>query len=364
MRQLKFLDLQYYNSTLANPMQEAIAELLDSGNFIKGEAVHEFAKQFINFQDVKYGVPCGNGTDALEIIFKSLYLKENSTVIVPNNTFIATAEAVVNAGHNVQICDFDDSTQNMCPIRLKHLCDTKKIDAVIFVHLYGNTSGIREVSKICKQNNIPLIEDCAQAHGAKNTNITVGNFGVAAAFSFYPGKVLGGIGDSGMIVTNSSKLYENALRICDHGRLKKFDHEKIGRNSRMDTIQAKYLLMRLKFLAEDLDKREKCRIFYFNNINKEKYTIYAKENSVFHGNHLFPIRSKNKSRGEISVKLLEVGIPTGCHYPSLLSDTGLFNTNKITPPEKSRQSNLFSLPIGPHLSEADLGYIVKKLNDL
>lgn len=364
MHKVKFLDLEYYNKALVAPMQEAIAELMETGDFIKGQAVNDFVEQFAQFHGVNYGVPCGNGTDALEIILQSISLEKNATIVVPDNTFIATAEAVVNVGHKLQLCNFDARTQNLCPKHLNYLCETGKVDAVIFVHLYGNTDGVLQIAKICERYDIPLIEDCAQAHGAKYNNISVGNFGIAGAVSFYPGKVLGGIGDAGMIMTNSKDLYESALRISDHGRLKKFDHERIGRNSRMDTIQAKYLIKRLSSLSEDLESRENCRKFYCNNIDQEKYIIYEKDKCVSHGNHLFPIRTRSKSRYELSTELNELGIPTGCHYPQLLSETGLFFKKDKVLSESSHQKNILSLPIGPHLTQMDLDYIVKKLNSL
>lgn len=362
MKEIKFLDLGFYNLQLRVEMQVSLSDLMEKSDFINGKSVNQFTYAFTEYVGASFGIPCGNGTDALEIIIRSLALPAGSSIVVPNNTFFASAEAVINNGHTVVLSEFDNLTQNLCPQNLRNICEKQDVQAVIFVHLYGNTAGIADVKKICDEYGILLIEDCAQAHGAKFDSTYAGNFGVAAAFSFYPGKVLGAIGDAGMIITNDVDIYDKCVRISDHGRINKFDHEVFGRNSRMDSIQAAYLSLRLKMLSADLIAREKCRSFYFANVDPDLYKMYTKSENVEHGNHLFPIRSKRSNRNKINRKLEEYKIPIGCHYPRLLSDFKLFNLDRTLTEDESHQNDLFSLPIGPHLDGKQLSYISSVLN--
>ena len=196
-----------------------IQNLIKNAQFVGGKNLLEFEKNFANYVGSKYCIGLGNGTDALEIAVKALNLKKNSEIIVPVNTWISTAEAVVNNGFKLIFCDINLDDYTICTKDLEKKINLKT-SAVIPVHLYGNPSNIIKIKKIIKNKNIKIIEDCAQAHGSKIQNKHVGTIGEIGTFSFFPGKNLGAFGDGGAIVTNSKKIYEYVLRARGHGSKK------------------------------------------------------------------------------------------------------------------------------------------------
>ena len=197
--------------------------------------MENFEKNFSNYIGSNYCVGVGNGTDALEIAVKSLKLKKNSEIIVPNNTWISTAEAVLNNGYKVVFCDINLDDYTICTKSLEKKIN-KKTSAIIAVHLYGNAADMNKIKKLVRGKNIKIIEDCAQAHGTKFKNKHVGTFGDIGTFSFFPGKNLGAFGDGGAIVTNSKKIFEYCFRSRNHGALNKYDH--VFLEETLDLIQS------------------------------------------------------------------------------------------------------------------------------
>ena len=242
---IDFSDLNYQYKILKKQIDKNLGEVIENSSFIGGSFIKKFEYSFSKFCESKYCLGVGNGTDAIEIAIQALNLPKNSEIIVPANTFIATAEAVIRSGNKVIFADVNYSN---------HLIDTQKLEkkitkrtsAIIPVHLYGQSCDMENLIKLIKKYKLKLIEDCSQAHGAMYKKKHVGTFGDFGTFSFYPGKNLGGFGDGGCIITNNNKLYLKCKRIANHGRLKKFDHNLVGRNSRLDNLQASILLEKIK----------------------------------------------------------------------------------------------------------------------
>ena len=275
---IKFLDLKKINSKFYPNFKKKLNQNLNDSQFILSDYSKKFEINFSKFIGSKYCAGVGNGTDAIEIALEALDLKKNSEVIVPANTFVATAEAVIRSNLKLRFCDIDQDKLGFDLNQLKKLVN-KKTSAIIVVHLYGIPDKMTEIVKICKKNNLKLIEDCSQSHGSKYKNKNVGNFGDISTFSFFPGKILGGIGDGGACITSQKSLYNKIIKIRNHGRIKKFDHNIVGRNSRLDSINAIFLDIKLKNLKNEIAIRSKQfeiykkKLKYNKNIKFPKYKL-------------------------------------------------------------------------------------------
>ena len=324
---IKLLDLKKINKPILNDFKKLFNENLDNTNFILSQYQKNFEKSFSNFLKVKYCATVGNGTDALEIAIESLNLKKNSEVIVPCNTFVATAEAVVRNNLKVIFVDINRYSLGIDLNELKKKISSKT-SAVIVVHLYGIPDNLSEIKRICKTNNLKLIEDCSQAHGSKYKNKIVGNFGDISTFSFFPGKILGGIGDGGACVTNNYKYYQRILRIRNHGRLKKFDHNIIGRNSRMDSFNSIFLNLKLKRLRSEISIRNMQKKIYHKFLNNNKYIekIFNDDLNLDYSICYFVIMVK-KNRSKLVSHLNKYLIQYSIHYPQIIPEMKAFIEN-------------------------------------
>ena len=337
-----------------------INNLIKNSRFVGGSEVLKFESNFSNFTSSKYCVSVGNGTDALEIAVKSLKLKKNSEVIVPVNTWISTAEAVVSNGLKLVFCDINLHDYTICLKDLRKKIN-KKTSAIIAVHLYGNPADIINIKKIIKNKKIKIVEDCAQAHGTRINNKHVGTFGDVGTFSFFPGKNLGGFGDGGAIITNSKKIYEYSLRARNHGAIKKYDHKFVGRNSRLDTIQSAVLNIKLKNFKKVLLNRNKLAKIYFlklQNINDIKmFRINKKNHYSF---HQFVIRTSK--RDMLKKYLTKNNIDTMIHYPYMLNEISFF-PKKVLKNSKNLGAKILSLPISEEHSKKEIEFVSKKIID-
>ena len=358
MQKVKFLDLKKQYLSIKEEIDLAIKSVIEEQLFVKGHHLDEFEKSFSKYLGSKYCVGVGNGTDALEISLKALDLPRNSEIILPANSFISTAEAISNCGHKVVFCDISPKDYSIDLECLSSLI-SQKTKGIIVVHLYGIPTVMEPILEISKRNNLFLIEDCAQAHGAEYNGTKVGNFGDLGCFSFYPGKNLGAYGDGGAIVTNNSEIATKSRMIANHGRVSKYDHKFIGRNSRLDSLQAAILNVKLKHLDSWIKRRKKIATIYDNEFSKIKqvrtFNLLNEQNSVF---HLYVIRIKK--RDELRAHLEKHNIQTGIHYPISLNkldaysfveqDTTKFRSNQIA-------NEILSIPIGEHLEEKQIIYI-------
>jgi dTDP-4-amino-4,6-dideoxygalactose transaminase len=361
---IQFLDLKKQYRDIKKEIDEAIKSVIKETAFIGGKYVDQFEKEFAAYQEVKYCIGVGNGTDALEIAIEALNLPNGSEIIVPANSFIASSEAVTRSGCKVVFCDCDENnyTISISSLKSKITLNTK---AVIAVHLYGHPCDMDEILSIAKENDLKIIEDCAQSHGAEYKDRRVGAIGDIGTFSFYPGKNLGAYGDGGAIVTNDENLAKKSKMIANHGRIEKYSHEFEGRNSRLDGLQAAILSVKLKYLDVWTDARIKVADYYLENLKDVKGVILPKrEDWAKQVYHLFVIRVKK--RDELQVYLKDNGILSGVHYPISLPKLKAYGyTNQASEFffSNSSDSEILSLPIGDHLRENDLLKIVNSLKE-
>lgn len=361
-RQVKFLDLSKLHQDLQPELGDTINEVIHSSKYIGGEYVEKFEHDFANYVGARYCIGVANGTDALEIIIRSLDLS-GKEIIVPVNTAVPTVEAVVNSGNTPVFCDCGpDYTLSMDDLSRKITLDTA---AVIPVHLYGYPCDDILVD-IADIEHIEIIEDCCQAHGARWGDEHVGLAGVASAFSFYPAKNLGALGDGGAIITNNESIATTCRMIADHGRLTKFDHEIIGRNSRLDALQAAVLSLKLPHLDKWVEHRRKMAQVYDRELASLPGLVYTPPSEIFrrHSYHLYVIYAKY--RDNLRDYLAARGIETGLHYPFLVADLppyAQYSTRPTLMLASSFPSHVLSLPMGPHLTEEDVLYVCGAIKD-
>ena len=359
---VKFLDLKKQYLSIKKEIDKAIFSVIEDSAFVGGKYVKEFEDSFSKYLNIKHTIGCGNGTDALSIALWALDLPKNSEVLVPANTFIATAEAVSKNGLKVKFVDCNKYYQ----INTKSIEEniTNKTSAIIAVHLYGHPANMKKILEIAKKYNLKVIEDTAQAHGAMIEGSKVGTFGDIATFSFYPGKNLGAYGDGGAIVTNNDILANKIRQYINHGRSEKYNHEFEGRNSRLDGLQAAILNVKLNHLNNWLNKRNDVAKRYINEIKNSKIILPKVISNIYHAWHLFVI--KVESRDNFISYLKQHNIQSGIHYPIALpklkayqylqQDCSNFKACK-------EDKLLVSLPIGEHLEDDEIEYIIKIINN-
>jgi len=354
---IKFMDLQSQHTAIREELNQAIKNIIDRSAFIGGETVSDFERQFASYLGAEFCVGVGNGTDALEIALEAADLPRGSEVIVPANSFIATGEAVTRAGLKVVFADVEDY-YNISPETIGKVV-SQNTSAIIPVHLYGHPCDMAGIMDVAQQKGLRVIEDCAQAHGAKYLGKTVGTFGDFAAFSFYPGKNLGAFGDAGAVVCQSEKNAQQVRKIANHGRLAKYDHEFEGRNSRLDAIQAAVLSVKLKHLDEWTDHRKRVAEWYRENLcGVDQIKLPPRLSFADHVYHLFVIRAEK--RDELKAYLENAGIMTGIHYPIALPKLMAYeylHADIDSTFYGSVDKKLLSLPMGDHLTEEQCRYI-------
>ena len=346
-------DLSFQTKEIHEELISTWENLLSTSSFIGGSTVSRFESEFSEYLGHGQVIGVGNGTDALEIILQGLELPEGSTVLVQANSFVASAEAAINVGLRVEFFDvMPDFSIDLKDLERKL---GPHISAVVIVHLYGHPQPVQRVQEILEPRGIRLVEDCAQAHGALVGARKVGTFGVASAFSFYPGKNLGALGDAGAISTSDESLAEKFRRISNHGRLSKFDHEIRGRNSRLDPIQAAALTLKLERLESWNGRRLRNAQRYRERLRGVTQIVTPPniEGSVYHH---FVIQ--HEKRDELREQLGAVGIQTGLHYPEALSDTKYLK-DQVTPCPNAEalSSRILSIPVAEHLELDDIDYV-------
>ncbi|GAX87597.1 hypothetical protein LNAT_P0894 [Lebetimonas natsushimae] len=358
---IKFLDLKKQYNTIKNEIDNAIFKVIEDSAFVGGKYTQEFEQNFAKYIGIKHALGVGNGTDALEIALWALNLPKNSEVLIPANTFIATAESVTRNNLRVKFVDCNKYYQ----INTKSVEEniTKNTSAIIAVHLYGHPANMKKIQEIAKKHNLKVIEDCAQAHGAELDGIKVGNFSDVATFSFYPGKNLGAYGDGGCIVTNNEDLAKKIRMYSNHGRSEKYLHEFEGRNSRLDGIQAAVLNVKLKYLDNWIEKRNQIAKRYLNEIKNPKIKLPKVINNIKHAWHLFVIQVEN--RKEFINYMKKNNIQTGIHYPIALPKLKAYKyLNFDCTNYKACKENkyLVSIPIGEHLEKEEVDFIIETIN--
>lgn len=312
-----FVDLNAIHSPILGEMNDAIASVIRSNDFIRSNVVESFEKNFANYIGVNYAVGCANGTDALELALEVLELSTDDEVIVPVHSWISTASAVLRVGAKVVFADtlYDQFTIDPKSIEERI---TPKTKAIIVVHLYGNPCRMNEIMTIAKEYNLIIIEDCAQAHGAVYRGQKVGSFGLISCFSFYPSKNLGALGDGGAILTNDFAIAEKVRALAHCGQSKKNVISYIGRNSRLDSIQAAVLNVKLKYLDQWNDSRRELAAYYGQILKETRLILPKEELDSRHVYHLYVVKTDN--RDALIKKMEESNVGYGIHYPFLLNE--------------------------------------------
>ena len=361
---IKFVDLQRQYHSIKSEIDKVVKDVLESSSFVLGPFTEEFEKSFAKLHNVKYCITVSSGTSALYLILKALKIGEGNEVIVPVNTFMATAEAVSLNGAKPIFVDIDEKTYNIDPELIENYITTKT-RAIIPVHLYGQPAEMDNVLKIAKRHNLYVIEDACQAHLAEYKGKKVGTFGIAAAFSFYPSKNLGAYGEGGAIITNNYELAEKIRMLRDHGSKQKYYHEIIGGNFRMSALQAAILSVKLKHIKKWTEKRRSIAYLYNQLLSEVDSIITPYELPyVKHVYHLYVVRL-DKKRDEIRKKLLDMNIQTGIHYPMPLHLQKAYQSlgykEWIFPVAEKCAKQILSLPIYPELKEKEVELIISRL---
>ena len=364
---IKFQDLNYQNKFVGKNILKSFKKIMKSNQYIGGNNLDEFQRKFAILNSSKYCLGVANGTDALEISLQACNFKKNSEIIVPANTWISTAEAVIRNNYKLVLVDIDPETLLIDYEDLKRKI-TKNTRCIIAVHLYGMACNMEIIKKIIKDKNIKLIEDCAQAVLSKYKNKNVGNFGISGCFSFFPGKNLGAFGDAGCITTNDKNFFLLCKKIANHGGLKKHEHDVLGRNSRLDNIQAAVLNEKMKFLKNWIIRRKKNAILYnklLKNVSEIKLPQLKDSNKNFSTFHQYVIRVDSKKRNLLREHLYKYNIPTAIHYPNPIHKHKVFSKIKFKNLNKSSKlsNEIISLPVGEHLGDKEIKSISKKIRE-
>jgi dTDP-4-amino-4,6-dideoxygalactose transaminase len=361
MKTISFLDVGSLNATLHNQIQEAFKRVSNSGNYILGNELENFEKEFAQFNHVNYCIGVASGLDALSILLKCYGIREGDEVIVPSHTFIATWLAVTRIGAIPVPVEPDIETFNIDP-NLIASAITTKTKAIIPVHLYGRPADLDLINRIAKDRNLLVIADAAQSQGAKYKNNFPETLVHASATSFYPAKNLGALGDGGAILTNDESIVTKAKEMRNYGSVIKYSHNSIGENSRLDEIQAAFLSAKLKLLDVWNLERNRVAKRYLKNINNKVIKTPSLPEDSYSVWHLFVIMTANRNR--LRDYLHKNGILTGIHYPIPPHKQKCYsNLKKLHLPLAEKISNeALSLPISPLLSNEDVDYISEKIN--
>ncbi len=363
---IQFLDLKLINKPYEVAFHQKMESVLDKGWLILGDEVKAFENNFADYCGTKYCVSCGNGLDALVLIFKAYIelgqLKVGDEVIVPANTYIASILAIVQAGLVPVLVEPKLESYNIDPSLISEKI-TSKTKAILAVHLYGQLADMTAISTIAKANNLLLIEDAAQAHGAENTqNIKAGNLGDAAGFSFYPGKNLGALGDGGAVTTNDEALAKMIAILRNYGSEVKYHNNYIGINSRLDELQAAFLNVKLPTLDVENEQRKLIANHYLSSVTNEKIILPEYNGGKHHVFHLFVVRTEN--RAALQQHLSDNGIQTMIHYPIAPHQQKAFQqwNNLSFPITEKIHREVLSLPISPVMTFEQADFVVKILN--
>jgi dTDP-4-amino-4,6-dideoxygalactose transaminase len=352
---IPFVDLKAQYQSIKAEINEAIQRVLDNAAFILGKEVQAFEESFADYVGVKHCVAVNNGTAAIQVAVQSCGISAGDEVIIPANTFFATAEGISTAGATPVFVDCDSASYNIDVSKIGAAI-TEKTKAIMPVHLYGQSADLDAVFEIAKKHNLLVLEDAAQAHGALYKNKRVGVFGVAGCFSFYPGKNLGAYGEGGAVVTNDEEVAYRVRLLRDHGSAKKYHHQIIGYNFRMEGIQGAVLNVKLKYLDgwNDLRREHAAR---YNELLKDTDLILPYEMEyVRHIYHLYVVQSEN--RDELMKALNGADIQTGIHYPIPIhlqpAYTFLGHEEGAFPEAERQAKRLLSLPMFPELTNEQI----------
>ncbi len=358
---IEYESLKDVNYPFFQDLKKSFSETLESGWYILGDKVEIFEKEFANYTKTNFCAGVASGLDALSISLAALNLPKNSEVIVPSNTYIATILSILQQGLIPILTEPNIESYNIDPENIRKNI-TKNTKCLMVVHLYGKPCEMDKILEIARDFNLHIIEDCAQAHGATFKNQKTGSFGEFGAFSFYPTKNLGALGDAGAITTNNNNLIDKLKILRNYGSSKKYYNTHLGYNSRLDEIQAAFLSIKLKSLDKIISHKRSLADIYFKNL-KSDFILPQRNNDFFDVFHIFNIR--HPKRDELKEFLLNKGIKTEIHYPvpphkqEALKD--IFKGMSFPISEEIHRTTL-SLPISYFHKNEDIYKVVDCLN--
>ncbi|MFH1110052.1 MAG: DegT/DnrJ/EryC1/StrS family aminotransferase [Planctomycetota bacterium] len=352
---IPLVNLQRQHQALRNEIRDAIDRVIDRGDFILGREVTAFEEEFAAYCEAEHCIGVGNGLDALTLAIKGLGIGPGDEVITVANTFVATALAIQHTGATPVLVDHEPDGYNLDPRRLSAAI-TSRTKAIVPVHLYGQPAEMDAIQAIANEHGLSVIEDACQAHGARYKGRRVGSLGRAAAFSFYPGKNLGGLGDGGAVVTNDGDLAQWLRAARNYGSTVKYHHAIRGFNSRLDSIQAAVLRVKLRYLEEWNATRRHLAARYRELLSSADVTLPFESPDSEHVYHVFAVRCAR--RDEVLQYLHKRGIDAGIHYPVPIHRQPAFGRQCLVPrpPTQSETSchELLSLPICPFITETEI----------
>ena len=344
-------------------IDSAIEKVISKTQFVGGEEVRLFEEEFAAYCETEACVGVGNGTDAVYLALRAMGIGKGDQVITVSHTFIATAEGITATGASPVFVDVKEDTMLMDP-DLIEAAITPRTKAIIPVHLYGQPCEMDRIMEIARKHGLKVIEDAAQAHGARWKGRRAGSFGDAACFSFYPGKNLGAYGDAGAVVSNDRQLIDRLRIIANHGSVTKYTHEIEGVNSRLDGLQAAVLRVKLRHLDSWNEQRRRHANYYLNALRESQFNPTAIHEDAETVWHLFVVRVPD--REEFQKRLAEEGIATGIHYPLPLHLQPAYARLNLPsgsfPVTEKLAKEIVSLPMFSELSSEDLETITKAIH--
>ncbi len=358
---IEYEDLGASNRQFFEDYRSAFREVLESGWYILGDAVRAFEKDFAAYLGARHCAGVASGLDGLILALDALDLPKGSEVLVPSNTYIATIMAIVRCGHRPVLVEPDIRTYNIDPEQMRRSI-TPNTRAAMIVHLYGKPCAMDPIMDVVKEAKLRLIEDCAQSHGATYKGRQTGTFGDVNAFSFYPTKNLGGLGDGGAIVTDNEKLAGKVRELRNYGSTVKYKNESLGYNSRLDEVQAAFLSVKLRALDRINEHKRSLAGLYRKGL-KGSFVLPAEEPDTADVYHIFTIR--HPERDKLREYLLGQGIKTEIHYPipphrqQALQDLDL---GSDFPVSEEIHATTLSLPISFAHTPDDIGHVIRTLN--
>lgn len=360
---IPLVDLRRQYEALKPKIDAAMASVISRSAYINGPEVDEFQRWFASFCGVRHAVGVSSGTRAIELVLRGLNVGSGDEVIMPANTFIATAAAITAAGARPVLVDADESTGNIDP-NLVERAITSRTRAIVPVHLYGRPAAMREIGDIAKRRNLAVIEDAAQAHGAKYRGARAGSLATAGCFSFYPTKNLGAFGDAGIVTTNDDSLAARIGLLRDHGRVSKYEHEIVGFTARLDNLQAAVLRVQADMLDEWNARRRQAATWYEQALPAS--LSYPKDDpqdeSVY---YLFVVRVPK--RDEFRAHLAANGVATAIHYPIPVHLQPAYRELGYSegdfPVTERLTREIVSLPMHPFLQQADVQHVAAAAAD-
>jgi dTDP-4-amino-4,6-dideoxygalactose transaminase len=362
---IPFVDLKAQYASIQDELVPKLVEVLGSTSFITGKAAQEFEVAFAQYCGVRHAIGVANGTDAITLALKSLGIGSGDEVITAANTFIATAEAIVHAGARPVFVDNDPQIYTIDAEQIEAAI-TSRTKAIIPVHLYGQPADMDPIREMAQKHGLYVVEDAAQAHGAEYKGHKAGSMGHVACFSFYPAKNLGAYGDAGAVATNDDLIALTVRKLRDHGGIAKYEHDLVGYNSRLDTLQAAVLLVKLKYLDQWNQMRQSNAQIYHQLLSKIPGIATPRVlEGLAHIYHLYVIRLEQGNRDELRQYLQDRGIQTGIHYPKPVHLTNAFAHLDYRegdfPVAEDGAKKVLSLPMYPELTREQIEYVAHEM---